>query len=130
LAAFLFASGVIRKYLPLQGIALFVAFIYGSMIWGIFPMKEHVSWEGHLSGLIVGVLLAFLYRKKGPQSPKYQYEIEKELGIEPPDFEGELNERIRQAELLQKLREQEQKELNKIVYHYKPKDSQNESDPQ
>jgi hypothetical protein len=62
------------------------------MIWGIFPMKEHVSWEGHLSGLVVGVVLAlFTTGKKGPQAPKYQYEIEKELGIDPPDLEGEWN---------------------------------------
>ena len=60
LAGFLFASGVVRKYLPLQGISLFVAFLYGSMIWGVFPMETHVSWEGHLSGLVTGVVLAVI----------------------------------------------------------------------
>lgn len=127
LAGFLFTSGVIRKYRPLQGIALFVVFMYGSMIWGIFPMKTHVSWEGHLMGLIVGVGLAFIFRNRGPQSPKYQYEIEKEMGIEPPDFEGELNERIRQAELAKELREQERQPGYFIVYNYKPK-PRNEND--
>jgi membrane associated rhomboid family serine protease len=48
LAGFLFVSGVLRNYLPLQAISLFVAFVYGSMIWGIFPTETHVSWEGHL----------------------------------------------------------------------------------
>ena len=95
LAGFLFVSGVLRRYLPLQAISLFVAFIYGSMIWGIFPTESHVSWEGHLSGLVTGVLLAFAFRKLGPQAPKYQYEIEKEMGIEPPDLEGQWRERIR-----------------------------------
>lgn len=94
-AGFLFVSGVLRKYLPLQAISLFVAFMYGSMIWGIFPTESHVSWEGHLSGLVVGGLLAFYFRKIGPQAPKYQYEIEKELGIEPPDLEGQWRESIR-----------------------------------
>lgn len=130
LAGFLFTSGVLRKYRPLLGIALFVSFVYGSMIWGVFPMKEHVSWEGHLSGLVVGVLLAFVYRKKGPQSPKYQFEIEKELGIEPPDFEAELNERIRQAELAQKIRKQESEQGYRIVYYYKPKEAPNDNDQQ
>ena len=87
MAGFLFTSGVIRKYLPLQAISLFVVFVYGSLIWGIFPMQPHVSWEGHLAGLISGVILAFVYRKLGPQSPKYMYEIEKEMGIEPIDYE-------------------------------------------
>ncbi len=110
LAGFLFISGVLRKYLPLQAISLFVAFVYGSMIWGIFPTESHVSWEGHLSGLLAGVALAFLFRKMGPQAPKYQYEIEKELGIEPPDLEGEWRERLRlekeRQEAIQELKQQ------------------------
>lgn len=94
LAGFLFTSGVLRKYLPLQALSLFIVFLYGSLIWGVFPTQPRVSWQGHLSGLIVGVMLAFIYRKQGPQRPKYQYEIEKELGIEPPDFEGDLRRAI------------------------------------
>lgn len=130
LAGFLFTSGVLRKYLPLQGISLFVAFLYGSMIWGIFPMETHVSWEGHLSGLLTGVVLAVIYRKKGPQRPKFQYEIEKEMGIEPPDLEGQYNEMLRQQEERKKMLEEqlkEQKEQVKIVYHYK--ESKNPSEP-
>lgn len=94
LTGFLFTSGVLRKYLPLQALSLFIVFLYGSMIWGIFPTQPRVSWQGHLSGLIVGIILAFVYRNQGPQRPKYQFEIEKELGIEPPDFEGDLRRAI------------------------------------
>jgi membrane associated rhomboid family serine protease len=107
LAAFLFTSGVLRKYLPLQALSLFIVFLYGSMIWGIFPTQPRVSWQGHLSGLIIGVFLAFIYRKQGPQRPKYQYEIEKELGIEPPDFEGDLRRAI-EAEAARQLAEEAQ----------------------
>lgn len=121
LAGFLFTSGVIRKYRPLQSISLFVSFVYGSMIWGIFPMETHVSWQGHLSGLVSGIILAFFYRKKGPQAPKYQYEIEKEMGIEPPDLEGMWNERIRLLEEQEAERRRLEQEV-KITYHYKPKD--------
>lgn len=131
MAGFLFTSGVIRKYRPLQGISLFVAFVYGSMIWGIFPMKPHVSWQGHLAGLAVGVILAIIYRKQGPQTPKFQYEIEKEMGIEPPDLEGAYNERVRQQELLGKLREQKKENgPYTIVYYYKPKDQQKRENDQ
>jgi len=107
LAAFLFTSGVLRKYLPLQALSLFIVFVYGSMIWGIFPTEQHVSWEGHLSGMLVGIYLAFYYRKLGPQRPKYQYEIEKELGIEPPDLEGQYWEQVRLAEEQQKLKQEQ-----------------------
>jgi membrane associated rhomboid family serine protease len=120
LAAFLFTSGVLRKYLPLQALSLFIVFVYGSMIWGIFPAEQHISWEGHLSGMLVGIFLAFYYRKLGPQRPKYQYEIEKELGIEPPDLEGQYWEQVRLAEELKK--EQEQGKEMKIIYEIKKKE--------
>lgn len=121
MAAFLFVSGVLRKFKPLQSISLFVAFIYGGMIWGVFPTETHVSWEGHLAGLITGALLALIYKKYGPQAPKFMYEIEKELGIEPPDFEAELNAKIRIAQELeeQKIIEEE----IKYIYHYTKNDS-------
>jgi len=121
MAAFLFISGVLRKYKPLQSISLFVAFIYGGMIWGVFPTETHVSWEGHLAGLITGVLLALIYKKHGPQAPKYMYEIEKELGIEPPDFEAELHEKIRIAQELEKQKELE-KQAIEYIYHYTKND--------
>jgi membrane associated rhomboid family serine protease len=120
LAAFLFTSGVLRKYLPLQALSLFIVFVYGSMIWGIFPAEQHISWEGHLSGMLVGIFLAFYYRKLGPQRPKYQYEIEKELGIEPPDLEGQYWEQVRLAEELKK--EQDQGKEMKIIYEIKKKE--------
>ena len=107
LFGFLFFSGFLKKYLPLQAISLFVAFIYGSMIWGIFPMQQGISWEGHLSGLLVGALMAFAFRKKGPIAPKYRYEIEKEMGIEPPDFEGQWKENRRIWEEQQLARQEE-----------------------
>ena len=93
LFGFILTSGFLRKFMPLQAIALFVAFVYGSLIWGVFPIKAGVSWEGHLAGLLVGAVVAFAFRKKGPVPPKYRYEIEKEMGIEPPDYEQEWIER-------------------------------------
>jgi membrane associated rhomboid family serine protease len=124
LTGFLFTSGVLRKYLPLQALSLFIVFLYGSMIWGIFPTQPRVSWQGHLSGLVVGVILAFVYRKLGPQRPKYQYEIEKELGIEPPDFEGDLQRAI-EAEAAQRAAEaaqQSEQAPTIVVYDYKKND--------
>lgn len=124
LAGFLFTSGVLRKFLPLQAISLFVVFLYGSMIWGIFPMQEKVSWEGHFMGMCIGVLLAFWYKENGPQRPKYQYEIEKEMGIEPPDFEGMWNEKVRLAILAEEEQERIRTELERaknekiVIYHY------------
>ena len=72
LAFFLFFSGIFRKYIPLMAVSLIVVFLYGSMLWNMFPIAElvdpNVSWEGHLSGAISGFLTAILFRKEGPQA--------------------------------------------------------------
>jgi hypothetical protein len=104
-------------------LSLFVVFLYGSLIWGIFPMEPRVSWQGHFMGLIVGIWLAFYFRSEGPRRPKYQYEIEKEMGIEPPDLEGMYLERLRQIEEQEKEKEQVQNtQVINVVYHVVPSD--------
>ncbi len=83
LTSFLMISGFLTKNIRIAGISLLVIFLYGSLIWGIFPQTTNVSWEGHFFGFFIGIVLAFVYRKQLPQPKKYQYEIEEELGIEP-----------------------------------------------
>ena len=79
LASFLFISGIIRKNPRLAAVSLVIIFLYGSMIWGILPTKESISWEGHLSGFAAGILVAIFYRNEGPERKKYQWEIDEEL---------------------------------------------------
>ncbi len=88
LAAFLFTSGVIRRHPRLMALSLLVAFLYGGMVWGVFPIKEGVSWESHLMGMISGVLLAFHFRRHGPQRKKYSWELEEEAEEEEDDEEN------------------------------------------
>ncbi len=77
-ASFLFFSGIIRNHISLMAISLLVVFLYGGMIWGIFPIYEKVSWESHMLGSIAGLFLAFYYRHEGPQKPEYFWEEEDE----------------------------------------------------
>lgn len=59
LLSYLFVSGFLKKDLQSMGISLIIAFLYGYMIWGIFPTEAGVSWESHLFGLLTGIFLAW-----------------------------------------------------------------------
>lgn len=88
---FVFTVGVLRWDRQAIALSLVVFFLYGGMIWGIFPNKPDISFESHLSGAIIGVVLAVLLRNYDPQPPEKQYsweqdeEIELESDDEPPD---------------------------------------------
>jgi len=79
LAFFLFFSGFIRKIPRLTMLSFLLIFIYGSMVWGVFPFDPQVSWEAHLYGALSGIIFAIVLRKQGPQPQQYwQHEEESE----------------------------------------------------
>ncbi len=87
LASFLFFSGIIRRYFRLIALSLLIVFLYGSMVWGIFPgVYKNVSWESHMLGFVSGAVLAVWYRKQGPQRPVYRWMEE-----DDPEDDGVLN---------------------------------------
>jgi len=61
--AYVFVSGLLRRDMRSIGVTLLVYFLYGSMVWGVLPIREKMSWELHLSGAVLGVLLALVYRR-------------------------------------------------------------------
>jgi membrane associated rhomboid family serine protease len=93
LASFLFFSGIIRRYFRLIALSLLIVFLYGSMVWGIFPgIYKNVSWESHMLGSFSGVVLAVFFRKEGPQRPVYEWMTEEEETEELSDEESEKQE--------------------------------------
>lgn len=78
LAAFHFLSGILRKHRGLMAFSLLVVFLYGSMVWGVLPIVESVSWESHLFGIIAGVISAYIFRKEGPQHQPHVW-VEEEI---------------------------------------------------
>lgn len=78
LAAFHFVSGVIRNDTRLLTFSVVVVFLYGGLIWGIFPINPDVSWEGHLWGSISGIVLAIYFRKYIIRRDKFDWEEEEE----------------------------------------------------
>lgn len=84
LASFLFLSGIIRKHIGLIAISLLVVFLYGSMVWGLLPVLQKISWEGHLFGTLAGILCAYSFRKEGTQRKRYEWEFEEDDDTPPP----------------------------------------------
>ena len=128
LFGFLFVSGIIRKHLKLMALSLMVIFLYGSLVWGVFPIDDKVSWEGHLFGLLAGITVAFVYRKQGPQRPKYSWDLVDEEDV-PEWFPDAERDRRRQAERqLEKQREDQLRKQIKpkfnIRYVYRKKDGE------
>jgi membrane associated rhomboid family serine protease len=81
LASFLFFSGIIRRETTLMSLALLIAFLYGGLVWGVFPQffpHQRISWESHFMGLLAGVVLAIYYRKVGKQRKVYDWENDEE----------------------------------------------------
>lgn len=94
-ASFLFFAGIFSKNYRMMALSMLVVFLYGSLFWGIFPIQQGVSWEGHLCGAAAGCVAAFAYRKKLPGRKVYDWENEEE-----DDDEEEKKENPEQENLL------------------------------
>ncbi len=56
---FLLFRGYFQRNAPSIALSLIVAVFYGSLVFGVLPTREGVSWEGHLFGFIGGVIAAY-----------------------------------------------------------------------
>lgn len=73
LLGFLLIRGFVDRSAVDIVIGLVVLVVYGSVLWGVLPGDPSISWQGHLFGLLGGVLAAFLFRKerRRPQAPLF-----------------------------------------------------------
>ncbi|WP_439132546.1 rhomboid family intramembrane serine protease [Polaribacter sp.] len=99
LFSFVFFSGLIRKHYRLVAQSLIIIFLYGSMVWYVLPIKEGMSWEGHLSGFIVGFILAIVFRRNGITRQEHQFietefdsYFDEEGNFNPPKLDDESTE--------------------------------------
>lgn len=69
LVSFIFFKGIFTKYYRLVALSFTIVILYGGSVWYMFPqVQEGISWEGHLAGFSVGLVLALLL--KTPQFGK------------------------------------------------------------
>lgn len=83
---FVLTVGIFRWDRRAIALSLVVFFLYGGMIWGVLPVAREVSFESHLSGALIGVVLAFLLRHRDPEPPRKQYSWEREE-MEADDYD-------------------------------------------
>lgn len=109
LVAFILSSGILRNNRNLSAVAMLLIFLYGGMVWGLFPQITYtgskISWEGHLAGALSGVIMAFLFRREGPED-----DPEPEDDEDPPDWWLESDETLRRSDTI-------------FRYHYKEQTS-------
>ena len=70
LVSFVFFSGVFRRDRGAVALSLIIIFLYGSMLYGLFPSEERISWESHAIGGVMGMVLAFWYRNVDLPEPE------------------------------------------------------------
>ncbi|TWO31651.1 rhomboid family intramembrane serine protease [Seonamhaeicola sediminis] len=117
LVSFTFFKGVLAKHYRLIALSLLVVFLYGSMVWYVMPIKDGVSWEGHLSGLITGLTFAFLFKRQIAKPKKFEWEQEYYKEEDDP-FLKHFDEN---GNFIENIELKEEKNDIKINYTYKKK---------
>lgn len=123
LASFLFFKGIYSRHFRLVSLSLLVVFIYGSLIWGTLPLDEKISWEGHLSGFIAGILVSLRFRESVPQPHNFDWQ-EESFDEEKDPFMRQFDEHGNFFELPDTdeidVSTKNNKPPQEVVYYFKP----------
>jgi membrane associated rhomboid family serine protease len=93
LFSFLLISGFIRRNKQLISLSFAVIFLYGSLVWGLFPIDVKISFEAHMWGFIAGIILAIYYRKEGVQKIEHHWAEEENENEDKYWMEMEVEEK-------------------------------------
>ena len=124
LMSFTLFKGILSRHYRLIALSMLVIFLYGSMIWYVFPIIERISWEGHLSGLIVGLFFAIIFRKSIPTPVKYAWE-QPDYKEEDDPFLRHFDENgnfIENPDIPEEAEDDKPKKSIRIRYHFRKKE--------
>lgn len=77
LVSYILVAGLIRHDRRAIAASLLVCFMYGTLAWGVLPIKPGVSWETHLAAALIGVAMAIALRHLDiPPRRRYTWEDE------------------------------------------------------
>jgi membrane associated rhomboid family serine protease len=70
-ATYLVTAGLLTRHWVDVGVAVGVVLVYGSMLGGVLPVTvaDGVSWQGHLTGAVAGVVAAVLLARRPAPAP-------------------------------------------------------------
>jgi membrane associated rhomboid family serine protease len=103
LASFLFLKGIFTRHYRLMAISFIIVFLYGGMVWYVLPVERGISWEGHLSGAVVGLFLSLVTKNRLPEKKKYEWELP-EYNPEDDEFMRHFDEK---GNFIERLDEEE-----------------------
>ncbi len=104
LVSFIFWNGIFRRSIKSIVLALIIMLLYSSMILGILPNQPGISWESHLIGGIIGILVSFVFRNELededlPQHDTSQLsEDESDFFLDQKTFEKTKRERAQSSD--------------------------------
>jgi membrane associated rhomboid family serine protease len=79
LVSYMFVAGLIRRDRRAIAASLLVYFLYGTLVWGVLPIKPELSWETHLAAALIGLVLAIALRRLDiPPRKRYAWEDEED----------------------------------------------------
>lgn len=62
LVSFIFWLGIFRRNIKSIILSLVIVIMYSGYFYGLLPNQEGISWESHLFGGIVGIIIAYIFR--------------------------------------------------------------------
>ena len=86
LAGFLLFNGIVRRDRAGLAVSLAILFLYSGLFYGLFPSEERISWEGHLGGLLTGLIASLLY---GEHVDRKQTAVPDESQISQPELSAQ-----------------------------------------
>jgi membrane associated rhomboid family serine protease len=79
LVSYIFVAGLLRRDRRAIAASLLVAFMYGTLAWGVLPINPVLSWETHLAAALIGAAMAVLLRNRD-HPPRVRYSWEEDGG--------------------------------------------------